>query len=310
MDEKNSFETEINFKELPKSPSRLFGWIFPYYAFLFLIVGIYFIQNLDKTSFNSVPAIYTDSLEINVDVAVKKGGVLPAVDLGLISNPTNEMVEKGNTLYQTNCASCHGADGNGDGVAAAALNPKPRNFHQKDGWTNGREFSKLFNTLQKGVPNTGMIAYEFIPVADRIAIIQFIRKMSDFPEVTNTEIADLDQTYSLSKGVISPNNVSLATATKKIAEESELVKANIVNVLEKINSNTDQQVLSIFNNYVLDKEKVVSVFNRDFTQNKDAELFINKLMISPVANGFKPNIVELPKEELIKLFNVLANAIS
>ncbi|MBK8946792.1 MAG: hypothetical protein IPM32_16195 [Ignavibacteriae bacterium] len=155
-----------------------------------------------------------------------------------------------------------------------------------------------------------MIAYEFIPVADRIAIIQFIRKMSDFPEVTNTEIADLDQTYSLSKGVISPNNVSLATATKKIAEESELVKANIVNVLEKINSNTDQQVLSIFNNYVLDKEKVVSVFNRDFTQNKDAELFINKLMISPVANGFKPNIVELPKEELIKLFNVLANAIS
>ncbi|MBK8946793.1 MAG: cytochrome c [Ignavibacteriae bacterium] len=59
------------------------------------------------------------------------------------------MVEKGNTLYQTNCASCHGADGNGDGVAAAALNPKPRNFHQKDGWTNGREFSKLFNTLQK-----------------------------------------------------------------------------------------------------------------------------------------------------------------
>ncbi|MBK7106440.1 MAG: cytochrome c [Ignavibacteriae bacterium] len=310
MDEKNSFEPEINFKDLPKSPSRLFGWIFPYYAILFLIVGIYFVKNMDTTSFNNVPAIYTDSLEINVDVAVKKGGILPAVDLGLISNPTNEMIEKGNTLYQTNCASCHGAEGNGDGIAAAALNPKPRNFHQKDGWTNGRNFSNIFNTLQKGVPNTGMIAYEFIPVADRIAIIQFIRKMTDFPEVANTEIAELDQTYSLSKGVISPNNVSLETATKKIAEESHLVESNLNSIIEKVNSNSDQQIANIFNNYVLDKQKVISIFNRDFAQNKDVDLFINKLITSPTANGFKPSIIDLPKDELVKLFNVLANAIS
>ena len=34
----------------------------------------------------------------------------------------------GATAYSTNCVTCHGAKGEGDGVAAAALNPRPANF--------------------------------------------------------------------------------------------------------------------------------------------------------------------------------------
>jgi mono/diheme cytochrome c family protein len=34
-------------------------------------------------------------------------------------------------LFDTTCAVCHGANGHGDGVAAAALNPKPRNYSDK-----------------------------------------------------------------------------------------------------------------------------------------------------------------------------------
>ncbi len=30
--------------------------------------------------------------------------------------------------FEQRCASCHGADGTGSGAAAAAMNPKPRNF--------------------------------------------------------------------------------------------------------------------------------------------------------------------------------------
>ena len=36
-------------------------------------------------------------------------------------------VAAGNVKYQQLCASCHGASGKGDGPAAKALNPKPRN---------------------------------------------------------------------------------------------------------------------------------------------------------------------------------------
>ena len=35
---------------------------------------------------------------------------------------------KGKKLYNQMCAVCHGAKGKGDGVAGAALNPKPTNF--------------------------------------------------------------------------------------------------------------------------------------------------------------------------------------
>lgn len=34
-------------------------------------------------------------------------------------------------IFQTLCSTCHGADGKGDGSAAASLNPKPRNYTDK-----------------------------------------------------------------------------------------------------------------------------------------------------------------------------------
>lgn len=33
--------------------------------------------------------------------------------------------------FQQKCATCHGPEGRGDGPAGAALNPKPRNYHDK-----------------------------------------------------------------------------------------------------------------------------------------------------------------------------------
>lgn len=34
----------------------------------------------------------------------------------------------GRAVYEQSCAACHGPNGRGDGPAAMALNPKPRNF--------------------------------------------------------------------------------------------------------------------------------------------------------------------------------------
>lgn len=38
---------------------------------------------------------------------------------------------KGKAIYDMYCFTCHGATGKGDGIAAAALNPKPRDFTDK-----------------------------------------------------------------------------------------------------------------------------------------------------------------------------------
>ncbi len=35
---------------------------------------------------------------------------------------------EGKKIFETNCATCHGKTGQGDGPTAATLDPKPRNF--------------------------------------------------------------------------------------------------------------------------------------------------------------------------------------
>lgn len=51
--------------------------------------------------------------------------------------------------YTTFCAPCHGSAGKGDGPAAAALNPKPRNFG--DGkYMNAKSDAQLINVIKNG----------------------------------------------------------------------------------------------------------------------------------------------------------------
>ncbi|WP_339901010.1 cytochrome c [uncultured Cyclobacterium sp.] len=64
------------------------------------------------------------------------------VEADTLKNPMlgqEEAIKEGKKLFATYCAICHGDKGKGDGVAGAALNPKPTNlttttFHaQSDG---------------------------------------------------------------------------------------------------------------------------------------------------------------------------------
>ena len=42
--------------------------------------------------------------------------------------PSGAINEKAQQMFMTVCATCHGADGSGNGPAAETLNPKPRNY--------------------------------------------------------------------------------------------------------------------------------------------------------------------------------------
>ncbi len=311
MDNKK-IETELEFKELIKSPTRLFGLIYPYFFFLFLIVGIYFVKHLTNLTFNEVPPVLTDSLYTRQlpDVEVKKGGVKAAVDLLIITNSSADIISKGKELFGKNCTACHGADGKGDGAAAAALNPKPRNFHKLTGWTNGTKFSDIYKTIQEGVPGTGMSSYDFIPVGDRIAITQYIRSLAKYPVVTKNEVAELDKKYNLSKGEYTPSNITLEMATKKILEEKGLAKKNIKDIIAKLNSYQDNEAFSLLNNYVSNKERAIAIFSRDFSKNGNVNKFISRVIASPMESGFKTSITRLSVDKIEKIYNLLVKVVS
>jgi mono/diheme cytochrome c family protein len=57
--------------------------------------------------------------------------------------------EKGNALFAKYCAACHGPSGKGDGAAAAALNPKPKDLTDK-AYVAGLKDDYLFTLIQKG----------------------------------------------------------------------------------------------------------------------------------------------------------------
>ncbi len=52
-------------------------------------------------------------------------------------------------IFKTTCTPCHGATGKGDGVAAAALNPKPRNFSDP-AWQKAAKDADLSAIILKG----------------------------------------------------------------------------------------------------------------------------------------------------------------
>ena len=93
---------------------------------------------------------------------------------------------KGKEIYDGlgACASCHGALGAGDGIAAAALDPKPRSFSagvfkfdtDKDG-KSGTEID-LYNVITDGAQKYGgsmlMAGRPDIAEADRKALVKYV----------------------------------------------------------------------------------------------------------------------------------------
>jgi mono/diheme cytochrome c family protein len=59
--------------------------------------------------------------------------------------------------YDQFCGSCHGANGAGDGAAAASLNPKPRNFADA-AWQKATKDEAIYKIIKEGGAAVGMSA--------------------------------------------------------------------------------------------------------------------------------------------------------
>jgi high-affinity iron transporter len=82
--------------------------------------------------------------------------------------------ELGARLYAERCSGCHGDHGEGDGPAAAALVPKPRNFRDAAFW-KGRTIDQVKAVILKGKPGTMMPPFDSVfSEADIDAVARFV----------------------------------------------------------------------------------------------------------------------------------------
>ncbi|HEV7734956.1 MAG TPA: cytochrome c [Candidatus Binatia bacterium] len=80
----------------------------------------------------------------------------------------------GAAVYAERCAPCHGDGGAGDGPAAAALEPRPRNFRDASFW-NGRTADQLRIVVRDGKPGTMMSPFKDVLSAAEIdAVVAYV----------------------------------------------------------------------------------------------------------------------------------------
>jgi mono/diheme cytochrome c family protein len=240
------------------------------------------------------------------DVAVKKGITSPPVDIYKLSVATPELIAKGKGLFETTCATCHGPDGKGDGPAGAALNPKPRNFHELSGWTNGPTFEGMFITLQEGIVNRGMASYANIPPEERIAIIDYLRTLNpNYPPIKQEDLKTLDQAYSLSLGVKQPNKIPLKLAIQKILGEDKGRDSLVNKVNLDITANTTDAGAILFKSKVRDQSKAVIFLADNMKWNENKNDLVKLIMSDPYIAGFKTEIAYLSDDEWNQLYTYL-----
>jgi len=85
-------------------------------------------------------------------------------------------IAAGAKLFQANCVSCHGVIGAGDGIAGAALDPKPANFHDPELVWNSAPY-KFYNTIRLGVPGTGMAAFSHFSDQEVWALAFYLKSL-------------------------------------------------------------------------------------------------------------------------------------
>lgn len=85
------------------------------------------------------------------------------------------------TLYQRECASCHGSQGYGDGPDGLTLNPRPADFHNT-ARMNQRSVYGLYNTITLGVSGTAMTGYPGLSDEERWALAFLTSNMRTSPE--------------------------------------------------------------------------------------------------------------------------------
>ena len=94
-----------------------------------------------------------------------------------------EAVAAGAELFATNCATCHGETGNGDGPAAAALDPKPATLADPDMMAEMTDAYIFWRITEGGVDepfNSAMPAWGSTFTTDQIwQLVSFLRTLAE-----------------------------------------------------------------------------------------------------------------------------------
>jgi len=274
---------------------KFYGAVYIVFIIAIIVMGTMYINdlpNVTKEKIGGFPVVAKDTTKDSTgqtaDLPMIKGTLSPPTEVMKYISSTPEMVEKGKSIFTMNCVSCHGEQGKGDGVAGASLNPKPRNFHDLNGWTNGTSITMMYKTLQEGITSRGMASYANLPPEDRLNLIMYIRSfLPDYPPVTQVQLDSIDVTYSLTKGVKMPNQIPVKLAMDKILKQNASIDQKVAAMVKQISESKTDTAAVIFKGITSNMTKALTVLAQDSSWNTNEMGLIKIFDNNPVQNGFK-----------------------
>ncbi len=146
--------------------------------------------------------------------------VIPPIDPQTVMVPNPELLEQGRALYAQTCATCHGAEGKGDGPGSKGLNPKPRDFTQPSGWKNGTRIEDIYRTLDEGIKGSSMVAYKDLRRKDRMALVHVVQSLGAFDHgPSDPQAQDALAKSFASAGEVIPNRIPVGRAMVALSRE-------------------------------------------------------------------------------------------
>jgi len=190
-------------------------------------------------------------------------------------------LQRGSALYQAQCASCHGAEGRGDGPLAAKLDPAPIAFTDRER-ARERSLFSLHQSITRGVEGTSMPSFAALSDEERWALAFFISSMAF--EKGELEAGKALWASDKSMHALVPNLDALTQLSESTLEKTPAAK-NAGAVLGYLRAHPDAVVAAPGGSLVLAKsrlqESLAALEKGDVPSS-------TRLALSSYLDGFEP----------------------
>jgi hypothetical protein len=174
------------------------------------------------------------------------------------------------------------------------MNPRPRNFQVLTGWTNGPKISEMYKTLEEGIVRNGMASYNYLPPADRFALIHYVQTFtSGYPKDSPDALKGLDAAYQLSKGMSVPGQMPIRKAAVLVAAETSPSEQRM-NAMKAVPES--QAGAALFRRVMRDESRALTSMLH-LGKSSTVESFMKAITSDPNAAGFKAEVARLSDSE-------------